>query len=154
MTAKALMALLAQVMVYNCTKLSNQQWMEFLLLGRQITLPMHYAQGCDVEGTVLMSKQPFPVDVAVRKIPDVTRFKSTVTPDWEPHFLQKEIKITLRADSARLVKKDGSDLVDFSAVFHTTHGMDGSRKGNPTCDVHITQYKGKKVDVSQTVELH
>lgn len=153
MTVPMLMALIAHVTTYNCSKLSNQQWLEFLLLARKVNLAVHYSEGCDVEGNVAISKDPFPIDVAIRHIPDVARFKATVTPDWEPHFLAHEIQVTLRADSARLVKKNGEDLVDFTATFHTTHGMDGSRKGFPKVDVHISKYKGEKVNVTQTVEL-
>ncbi len=154
MKIPAMMALLSHVATHGCATLPTEKWVQVLLLRQTVPLVVKFKEGCDLEGTVNLGMTPFPLDLAVRNIPDADRVKGVVTPEIDPRLMDKEIDVTLKMDNAKLLGKKGAELVAFSSVVKMVSGLDGKSKSPPVCKVHITRYKGKKADVVQTIQFH
>jgi hypothetical protein len=148
------MGMIAHVVTNGCEKMPPEKWLQLLLMNKTVQHTLKFKPGCDLEGTVNLSRDPFPVDLAVRNVPDATRVKATITPEVNPQLWDREVRVTMKADGGKFVDKAGAELMVFSSVFKTTLGLDGKPKKKSACDIHITRYKGQKTDVHQTLDFH
>jgi len=125
-----------------CPKLRAEQWMGLLLTSTPVSYEAKFAKGCDIEGTVALSRNPFPVDLATRGLPEVTRLKAVVTPTIDPELATQTLQVKLDAREGALFASE-IRLAAFSLSVTGAVGLDGKEREPPSGRVAIAEFRGK-----------
>lgn len=134
-----------------CPKIPPQQWLKLLLPGQSVPVSFKFSKGCDVEGTVSVSRDPFPLDLKLRHVKGADRVHAILTPTISPELSEGLVRVTLHVDQGSLFQGKGPAVLDFASVYRTALGMDGKPREKRQADVRVTKYRGKPVSLAETV---
>lgn len=134
-----------------CPRITPNQWLKLLFTGESIHQEFHFEKDCDLQGSVDIKNSPFPVDLAVRNVPDAKRIKGIVEPKIDPDLLEQVIQVRITIKQGLVTQ--ASELMSFTADYPITTGLDGKIVKNAGGKVQVSRFKGSKVNISEPIHF-
>lgn len=134
--------------VESCPKIPSSAWGKLILLGRPVEHELKFGPGCDLEGKLVITMEPFPVRLQVRNLSDLDRVTAQVSIDLEPHLAEQEAKLVIQAEDGILQSTSAQEVLAFVGAYDLTIGLDGKMKKNSGGKVTSQRYRGQPLAVT------
>ena len=137
--------------VKGCSKVEAKELLQFIAMGEPVQKTYRFGEGCDLDGTFTMTREPFPVDFKVRNVDKVSRLKSMLHLTGEPEGLTGLFALALATDQGKLFTKEGG--TDFKSTYEVLMDYRGQLAENRGGKVQITEHNGKKVNITEKLHI-
>ena len=132
-----------------CPRIPAQKWIGYLLVGEPIEHEFKFGKGCDLEGKVVIRREPFPVDLKIRGLKEGNRLRAVLEPILEPNLMKQNALATVRVKKGRLTGAGDAEVLGFTADYAMLGGFDGKIRENRGGTLKAEAYRGKAVNVSE-----
>jgi len=131
-----------------CPKIPSAAWGKLILLGRPVEHELKFAPGCDLDGKLVITMEPFAVDLKVRHLTDVERVTGQVSLEVEPRLAEQEAKLTIHVQDGLLEAASTQETLAFVGGYDLTIGLDGKIKKNSGGKITSSRYRGAGISVT------
>ncbi len=140
--------------VEKCPKIPSAAWGKLILLGRPVEHELKFAPGCDLEGKLVITLEPFPIDLKVRNLTDVEHVTGQVSLEVEPNLAEQEAKLIIQAQDGLLQAAGARETLAFVGGYNLTIGLDGKMKKNSGGTITSSRYRGVGLAVTVPISAH
>lgn len=137
-----------QFSVEGCPRIGQKQLAALLVLNRPIAYSVHFQKDCDIQGELQLKRSPFPFVLQLRNVRDFRRIEGVGENEIQSEFSLRALRLTLRVREGSLFKKSDQAVLKFSSSYDALFGYTGELKKNLGGEVHVTEYLGAPVNVS------
>ncbi len=110
---------------------------------RVVRHELKFGEGCDLEGTLNLAADRFPVDLKVRNLRNAERIKAIVIPQVTPDILDNRVTVDVRAEKGMLLEKLDRPYFEFTGNYAVVAGLNGKLRENRGGKVALQKFKGK-----------
>jgi len=132
-----------------CPVVTPTQWASLLLLNDGIPMKYAFVDGCDVEGDVVLRRDPFALDLKLRNFINADRLRATVDaeakPDWSNGLVRAEVRF--RDATIEGAKAGWGAPVFFTAALRVSTGLADPKQSELQGELRIYRVRGQAVDV-------
>ncbi len=137
-----------------CPKIPPAAWGSWLLMRQPIVHSLRFAPGCDVQGTLRIAMDPFPIDLAVRNLPETRQLKGRVAVHLTPRILEQEADLDVDVSEGLARDGVGREILAFGSNYGATLGLSGRVKENRGGNVIARRFRGKPVHEVEPIRFH
>lgn len=137
-----------------CPKIPPSAWGSWLLLREPIVHSLRFSPGCDVQGTLRITMEPFPIDLALRNLPETRQVKGRVAVHLTPRILEQEADIDVDVTEGLARDGAGREILAFGSNYGATLGLNGRVKENRGGKVTARRFRGKPVHEVEPIRFH
>lgn len=135
-----------------CARVPKKKWAA-LLLGQPLQHELKFKPGCDLQGKLSVTFEPFPLDLAVRNLPEVSRVKGVVEVTLAPRFMDQEADLDVIVRSAQANGRRGQEILAFGSQYGVALGLRGGLKKNRGGQISLERYRKQPLRLVEPIRL-
>jgi hypothetical protein len=139
--------------VHACPRIPPAAWGRLALTGEPIRQKYAFAPGCDVQGTVTLTRGESPVDLELRHLKDLRRLQASLTAAFAPDWMNRTVKVTILARQGTATRPSGREPLGFAGDYAVVLGLDGSVRENRGGELRVTRLGRRAVDVREPLRF-
>ncbi len=143
----------SKLLTQGCARIAPTKWVSLIFLKQPIDHDLEFKEGCDLQGHLHITQEPFQVELEVRNLDEIHHLGGKMKVDFKPQFADHIANVDVTVSNGTALDAKDAEIMTWNLTYGVTLGLDGKVKKNRGGRVKVSRYHGKSVDVTERVHF-